>query len=1195
MATCPVSGNKDGDKQSQVDEMNQELSALSIKALKEMIRGAGLSLEGCIEKSDLVARAATIHKRAAPPNMKVSFAPSTSLSPPTQQSDEESEKRKFIVARASRDPPDILAVVHLAELWEMNWLIKGVEMSIPKCLALYGWLQMCWFSSENAQNALSLLQRAKDTNNSYGFLFWGLIVESAYDNAIDVGSEASTCYCESARLGNQYGMFNHAHVLAARGEHKKAIESWKIAMKHGPSLFELYRCYHYGHGCTQDDLKAKEYLQQAADDDYVPACTTLSEWYGSGWENVLHKNPKKQAYWCKKATSLSENQRLPIYLHPLRSLLGTNPTPAWWKSLRAVVELMKKSGEGTKSQGAASAEVDNTFDTSKFAFDGAERFMIQMNLTPSNEGGIGDFGSTPTNDLFLQRAESLVLKSDAMQLLQGIVEEISDVLTSSKVISSLEVCGSYGKGTAVSGCADLDLVAMTVKPFESDMYLSLQRHVANKLKDTLKVDIKNKPLAVSFTYKDVEIDVVIASPNIEPISQCYLSPRPRFFRRPSLSVQECAFLRAQPPLFGAVVRLLKNWRASADKWPHGCKPRSFLLELIALAAVQKINASQFTEESVRDGFITSLELLLQVTNGNLKLYWVDNYPEYCIQFENHDGPIVMDPFDPTNNLAGLLQIQDWHPLSQLAEQTLIAIRDCNLVQRVIQITPTAEQRVSAISPQYRFSCFVLRAEQLMSAGNLEEALDALAAASQIDSSNTKLQHMWDKCITQLFSEERMAKQSSLTEAELLLKLKDPTLYPVEASKLLMEAGKIGIPRSLSKAVSSFMQRDVNACKEMGISFSDFMRSRDEADNDHSEDDERDASMDELDSSLQISSPLSKSAFKDGKYNAWLILRQQTDKISSKELRELYTRASLQSVLADDALRVGKDVIGLDRTAASILASVTTTMGLGLQAHTLAAAKRLMQEASAEIQALPHCGLSLQVAANIVLVQIHMTNLAWVKASEALKPLLERNDLWNRADVCYFIGNTIVLTSNDREAAIPWHERGITADPTFRQNLWALGHAMIYAKSTLEADSEQKSRMRKTAEKHLWQYIKQGVPEDKERSDALYELVNMALCEENFQEAHRRLEMSIEADIKCTQIYNNPSYSAVKNRLQRFATKKEQVVAKLKGSVRSDDPGIDLFFDTLKTKLCGNPLLITIDPAMQMKNLESFLNMTKYLA
>ena len=149
-------------------------------------------------------------------------------------------------------------------------------------------------------------------------------------------------------------------------------------------------------------------------------------------------------------------------------------------------------------------------------------------------------------------------------------------------------------------------------------------------------------------------------------------------------------------------------------------------------------------------------------SGNLKLYWVDNYPEYSIEFENHDGPIVMDPFDLTNNLAGLLQIQDWRPLSQLAEQTLIAIRDHNLMQRVIHITPTAEQRVSAISPQYRFSCFILRAEQFIRAGNLEEALDALAAASHFDNSNMKLQCMWYECITQLFAEEHGAKQSSLT-------------------------------------------------------------------------------------------------------------------------------------------------------------------------------------------------------------------------------------------------------------------------------------------------------------------------------------------------------------------------------------------------------------------------------------------------
>ena len=408
----------------------------------------------------------------------------------------------------------------------------------------------------------------------------------------DASSVAWICYHESACLGNQVGMFNVAHVLSARGDHKQAIGWWKKARQHGPSLFELYLCYHHGYGCTQDDLEARKYLQHAADEGYGPACATLSEWYGSGWKNVLRKNPAKQAHWRNIS---SEKHPLHIYIHPLRSLLGTHATPAWWKSLRTVVELMEPSDGGTKPEGAASAEVDNTFDTLKFAFEGTENFIMQMNPTPTNGGSMGDFRSTPQHHSFLLRAESLALTSDERLQLQGIVQEITDVLTRSKVISSVEVCGSYGKGTAVSGCADLDMVAITAKCFESDMYLSLQRHVATLLED-LKVDIKHKPLAVSFKYKDVGIDVVLASPNIEPLSQCYLPPRPRFFRRPSLSVQECAFFHAQPPLFGAVVRLLKKWRASAENWPHHSRPRSYLLELIALAAVQKVNASQLTEK-----------------------------------------------------------------------------------------------------------------------------------------------------------------------------------------------------------------------------------------------------------------------------------------------------------------------------------------------------------------------------------------------------------------------------------------------------------------------------------------------------------------------------------------------------------------------------------------------------------------------
>ena len=1170
---------------------NQELSALSVRTLKEIIQGAGLSLEGCLEKSDLVARAALIRGCAAPLDDK-DFTAVDTTSPPTQQQqqqqqqqqpDEASKVIRFIEARASLDPPDILAICYLAKLDKMEWMKKGAEKSIPECLALYGWYQLCFPVRVNAWSGLSHLQQAKDMKNANGLLYWGLVMESVYGHATNMHSEAWNCYHESACLGNHDGMFNVAHVLAARGDYPQAVGWWKQAEHHGPSLFELYHCYLDGRGCTKDDLEAKKYLQQAADEGYGPACAALSEWYSTGWENVLRKNPKKQAHWLKQATISSEKHPVHIIkIHPLRSLLETkNATPCWWKCLGAVVQLMEPNA-GIRSEGTMSAEIGNRLDIVKFASEAVEKFM---NSTLSNGGGMSDFGLTSLHDPFLQSAENLALTSEKQLHLQGIVQEIRDILTSSRVIASVEVCGSYGKGTAVSGCVDLDIVAMTVKCFESDMYLSLQHHVATLLKNNLKVELKYKPLAVSFTYKHVEIDVVVASPNIEPISQCFLPPRPRYFRRPSLSVQECAFLRSQPHLFGAVVRLLKKWRASAENWPYGCKPRSFLLELIALAAIQKVGTS-FTEETVRNGFVTSLELLLQVISGDLRLYWVDNYPDYSIQFENYDGPIVMDPFDPTNNLAGLLQIQDWHPLSQLAEQTLIAIRDLNIVQRVIHITPTSEKRVSSIASSYRFSCRVLRAEQLMTAGNVEEALEALAAASQIDSSNKKLLCMWLDCIKLVFAEECEAKKSSLTEVELLSKLKDGDVDSVQVSVLGKEMKKSS---AQSEKAPNFFSKDKFACEEMDIPFSTYMRLHDEIDSNSSEEEDipwvrklfPEASEDEL--CTPISKVIWKSNFKDGMYRAFLILRDMTNKMPSKEQQDMYTSASLQSVLAHDAFLVGKNVIGLDRMTASILAPAETMNLPGLNALALTAAKQVKREASSEMQVLPHCGLTLLLAASIVHVHIHVMRQAWDKASEALKPLLEQDDLQNRADVCYFMGSRLSWTK-DYEKAMLWFERGIKADPTFHLNLGALGCTMIYAKSTVEADPELTSVILQTAERHLWQYIEQGVPEDNKRSDVMYELVLVAFKLKKFQEACIRLEMAIEADIRHTQIYHQPCASGTKQNLMMIATVVERI-RKVIGVMQKDDSEA-IFFNTLQTKLCRNPLLITDDIATKLENVTS---------
>ena len=388
----------------------------------------------------------------------------------------------------------------------------------------------------------------------------------------------------------------------------------------------------------------------------------------------------------------------------------------------------------------------------------------------------------------------------------------------------------------------------------------------------------------------------------------------------------------------------------------------------------------------------------------------------------------------------------------------------------------------------------------------------------------------------------------------------------------------------------FVTKNTGACEERDIPFSTYMRSHDEVDSNSSEDEDiprmeklfPEPSEDEL-YTPQVTSVVWKSAFKDGKYLAWLILKQLTDQMTSKVQRDMYTRASLQYVLAHDALCVGKDAIGLDRLTASILTTAQTTQLHELHALALAAARQVKREVSSEMQVLPHCGLSLRVAASIVQVHMYVMMQAWAKAREALKPLLKRDDLCNRADVCYHIGSSLMWTG-DHDEAILWHERGIAADPTFHINFCALGFAMILSKWINEADPERKSLIMETAEKHLWQYVKQGVPEDKKYCDVLYDLVSLALLSVNFQKAHHLLEMAIEADIRRTQIYNEPSDCGGKKALLIIAT-----LIEVAGATCPNDPQRNLFLATLRTKLCGNSLLICLDFETQLKNLSAFLH------
>ena len=122
----------------------------------------------------------------------------------------------------------------------------------------------------------------------------------------------------------------------------------------------------------------------------------------------------------------------------------------------------------------------------------------------------------------------------------------------------------------------------------------------------------------------------------------------------------------------------------------------------------------------------------------------------------------------------------------------------------------------------------------MREGYLKEALDAISAASQIDSSNIKLKYMWHQCIKQLFSEECNAKQSPLTEAELLSRFKDAVVDSKQVSRFGKEVKKMFARPAKAPDVIS---KDIGACDVMGIPFSTYMHSRDEADSNSSEEED----------------------------------------------------------------------------------------------------------------------------------------------------------------------------------------------------------------------------------------------------------------------------------------------------------------------------------------------------------------------
>ncbi|XP_007625774.1 2'-5'-oligoadenylate synthase 1A isoform X1 [Cricetulus griseus] len=256
----------------------------------------------------------------------------------------------------------------------------------------------------------------------------------------------------------------------------------------------------------------------------------------------------------------------------------------------------------------------------------------------------------------------------------------------SKVVKS----GSSGKGTALKGRSDADLVVFLNNLHSFEDQLNRRREFIQEIKKQLykfqrerhiwvKFEVQSSwwsnPRALSFKLssphlqQEVEFDVLPAYDVLGHVS-IFSKPDPAIYRR---LISKCTslgkegefstcftelqrnFLKRRTTKLKGLIRLVKHWYQLCKEKLGKPLPPQYALELLTVYAWER--GSRFTEFNTAEGFRTVLEL---VTNyRQLRIYWTEYYDFQDQEVSNYlhsqlsrARPVILDPADPTGNVAG---------------------------------------------------------------------------------------------------------------------------------------------------------------------------------------------------------------------------------------------------------------------------------------------------------------------------------------------------------------------------------------------------------------------------------------------------------------------------------------------------------------------------------------------------------------
>lgn len=282
---------------------------------------------------------------------------------------------------------------------------------------------------------------------------------------------------------------------------------------------------------------------------------------------------------------------------------------------------------------------------------------------------------TPSNEQYLElhnRISSRAFNSKVVQFLGDVVDLICQnlFLTVNHHVKS----GSVGRGTAITGCTDAEVVFFLegLPPIGHDKWLpSLLKSVSGILQEHLgrKSNVEGIQLVedcVQLRMTDFSVDFRFC-----PMFQEYTDildilgeqgPDMRKFYMTALAKQKAQFISRQPPQVKMTMRLLKWWREQQEWSSKLTYPKDEILELMAVySAVQSKPVDQCA------AIANAMSLLSRF--NEMRIVWSNYYSKDNVSVALlRQRPLLMDPANPFVNVADP-QAFDARELMELARTT----------------------------------------------------------------------------------------------------------------------------------------------------------------------------------------------------------------------------------------------------------------------------------------------------------------------------------------------------------------------------------------------------------------------------------------------------------------------------------------------------------------------------------------------